>query len=310
MRRSFTTEDVLAGQPRAVARAISNVENQTAGYEAFEDELAAHVGTGWRVGITGPPGAGKSTLVNQLLTRLHETYERIGVVAVDPSSPFSGGALLGDRVRMDDRNDGTFVRSVATRGALGGLSRQTEAVADVMDAAGFDPVVVETVGVGQAELDVAQAADTVVVVLVPESGDVIQAMKAGLMEIADVFCVNKSDHPDADVLVHALHAALRLRAGAAWTPPVVKTTATQAGGADALAEAIERHKTFLTAGTGWAERRALRYRRKVRRLVEAAWTASFWTAERRHVLDQATSGDLNAALGPHALAARLVTLGS
>ena len=213
----------------------------------------------------------------------------MGVVAVDPSSPFTGGALLGDRVRMDERttDGGVFIRSLATRGALGGLSEATEAVGDVLDAAGYDVILIETVGVGQGELDVAESADTVLVVLVPESGDAVQAMKAGLMEIADVFAVNKADHPEAGLMVRALRQTLHLRAASPedWAVPIVKTSALKGEGLDALAEALMLHRAHL--GAKWDATREARLKRRVRRLVEAEWRARFWTDERRALLDAA-----------------------
>jgi LAO/AO transport system kinase len=296
---------------RAIARAITRVENGLAGADTLVDALYPHTGTAWRIGITGPPGAGKSTLTDRIIGHFREEGQTVGVVAVDPSSPFTGGALLGDRVRLRETgDDGVFFRSLAARGAGGGLSEATEAACDVLDAAGYDIVLIETVGVGQGELDVAEAADTVVVVLVPESGDAIQAMKAGLMEIADVFCVNKADNPDANALVGALRSTLRLRtprdaSDDAWTPPVVKTIATEAGGLDDLVAAMWGHRDWL--GTArWQARREARLRRRVRRLVRADWQRRFWTTERTEALDRAV-----AALGagervPHALAARLL----
>ena len=189
---SALAPDVLAGRRRAVARALTAVENGLPGADALVDALYPHTGRAWRLGVTGPPGAGKSTLVDRLVGALRQRGETVAVVAVDPSSPFTGGALLGDRVRMDRHadDDGVFVRSLAARGALGGLSEAAEAACDVFDAAGFGVVVVETVGVGQGEIDVAEACDTTLVVLVPESGDAVQAMKAGLMEVADVFAAS------------------------------------------------------------------------------------------------------------------------
>jgi len=202
-----------------------------------------------RIGITGPPGAGKSTLTGALIRHWREAGKTVAVVAVDPSSPRTGGALLGDRIRMErvSLDPGVFIRSMATRGALGGLARGARAVSDVLDAAGFDLVLVETVGVGQTELDVVSATDTTVLVLVPESGDGIQALKSGLMEVADVFAVNKSDRPGADRMVAELRAAIKLMGGpggrqvTAWIPPVVATVATAGQGIAELARVITRH---------------------------------------------------------------------
>lgn len=203
------------GRRTALARAISVVENQREGFQTLLHRLHPRLGRAHRIGITGPPGAGKSTLTAELIRRYRARGETVAVVAVDPTSPFTGGALLGDRVRMNDvgLDDGVFIRSMATRGSLGGLAVTTKEVADVLDAFGFDRLLVETVGVGQSELDIAQAADTTVVVLVPESGDAIQAMKAGLMEISDLFVVNKADRPGAQRLVKDLEMMLHLREG-------------------------------------------------------------------------------------------------
>jgi LAO/AO transport system kinase len=204
-----------AGERAALARAISVVEDERAGFEDLLNELLRVGPRARRVGLTGPPGAGKSSLLANLATAYRAAGEEVGVVAVDPTSPFSGGALLGDRIRMNDlaTDPGIFIRSMATRGSLGGLATTSREVIDLMDVFGLGRLLVETVGVGQTELDITAAADTVIVVLVPESGDAIQTMKAGLMEIADVFVVNKSDRPGADRLASELRIALQLRAG-------------------------------------------------------------------------------------------------
>lgn len=203
------------GKRVALTRVISIIENQRAGFRAVLHALHEGIGRGHRIGITGPPGAGKSTLTAALIAHYREQGETVAVIAVDPTSPFTGGALLGDRIRMNDiaMDSGVFIRSMATRGSLGGLALTTKEVADVMDAFGFDRILVETVGVGQSELDIAAAADSTVVVLVPESGDGIQAMKAGLMEAADLFVVNKSDRPGADRLAREVAMMLHLRSG-------------------------------------------------------------------------------------------------
>ncbi|NUS98224.1 MAG: methylmalonyl Co-A mutase-associated GTPase MeaB, partial [Gemmatimonadaceae bacterium] len=207
--------DFAAGKPAALARVVSIVENRRAGFEAILATLHPKLGRAWRVGLTGPPGAGKSTLTMRLTSAYREAGKRVGVVAVDPTSPFTGGALLGDRIRMESvaLDPGVFIRSMATRGSLGGLASATREVADVLDAFGIDVILIETVGVGQTELDIARTADTSIVVLVPESGDSIQTLKAGLMEIADIYVVNKADRPGADRLRNELELMLGLRAG-------------------------------------------------------------------------------------------------
>ena len=210
-------EGLREGRRAALARAISVVEDERPGFEALLHELYPATGRAQRIGITGPPGAGKSTLTAGLIEAYRKRGESVGVLAVDPTSPFTGGALLGDRIRMNDvgLDEGVFIRSMATRGSLGGLAVTTREVADVMDAFGFDRVIMETVGVGQSELDIAGAADTTVVVLVPESGDSVQALKAGLMEIADLFVVNKADRPGAERLARDIEMMLHLREGPA-----------------------------------------------------------------------------------------------
>src|SRR5919202_48765 len=207
--------DFEAGKPAALARAVSIVENHREGFEEVLGTLHARLGRARRVGITGPPGAGKSTLATRLAAYYRAAGLTVGIVAVDPTSPFTGGALLGDRIRMESvaLDPGIFIRSMATRGSLGGLAAATRDVADVLDAYGFDRVMIETVGVGQSELDIARTADTSAVVLVPESGDSIQTMKAGLMEIADLFIINKADRPGADRLRHEVEVMLGLRIG-------------------------------------------------------------------------------------------------
>jgi LAO/AO transport system kinase len=211
-------EDLRARKPAALARAISVVENASAGSEAMLAGLHPLIGAARRIGITGPPGGGKSTLIERLAAHYRSGDLTVGVIAIDPSSPFTGGALLGDRIRMERSamDPGVFIRSMASRGSLGGMATTTGEVADVMDAYGFDRILIETVGVGQSELEVASVADTTVVVLVPESGDGIQVMKAGLMEIADLYVVNKADRPGADRLRQELEVAIGLRGGHAF----------------------------------------------------------------------------------------------
>lgn len=265
------------GHRLACARLISLVENQDPAAPRVLSEIARRVGKAHRVGITGPPGAGKSTLVNQLALTARRRDERVGIVAVDPTSPFSGGAILGDRVRMDEltNDEGVFIRSMATRGSLGGLAPTTKMVADVLDAFGSDWLFLETVGVGQAEIDIVGAADTVVVALVPESGDGIQVMKAGLMEIADVFVVNKSDRPGADLVVQEIRALLQGAPGnQGWVSPIVKTVATNRDGIDALDQAIRAHREFLARTGELTRRRTERLKNRLREMVD-------WNLQRR-----------------------------
>jgi LAO/AO transport system kinase len=249
-------EKFLQGDKLTAARVISLVEDDTPEGHAILDSLYNRVGGAHRIGITGPPGAGKSTILDQLVLSLRKENLKVGILAVDPSSPFTGGAFLGDRIRMSDvaMDDAVFIRSLATRGTLGGLPRTAEDVCDVLDAFGKDTIFIETAGVGQTELEVVHAADTTVVVLVPESGDSIQAMKAGLMEIGDVFCINKSDREGADRAVSVLKEILEMRQNGLWQPPVIKTVATQGTGVEELFDAIRAHSGYL-ADHGLMERK-------------------------------------------------------
>ncbi len=297
-------------RPAALARAVSIVENHRAGSDELLAALHAKLGHARRIGITGPPGAGKSTLVVRLAALWRSQGHTVGIIAVDPTSPFTGGALLGDRIRMEEvaLDPGIFIRSMATRGALGGLAATSRETADVLDAYGFDRIILETVGVGQSELDIARTADSSVVVLVPESGDSIQTMKAGLMEIADLFVVNKADRPGADRLRNEVELMLGLRLGQIfknmpahhgvelkpknpayaarkaanasdedrWTPPVLATIAAKGEGVTELSAALDRHFEYLQKSGGLRERRRRRLRERVVDAAERQLRARLW----------------------------------
>ncbi|HTL00665.1 MAG TPA: methylmalonyl Co-A mutase-associated GTPase MeaB [Vicinamibacterales bacterium] len=248
---STLSDRILEGDPRAIARGISTVEDDPAAAAALVRDLFPKSGRAFLVGVTGAPGAGKSTLVDGLVSRWRRDGKTVGVIAVDPTSPYSGGAMLGDRVRMQAHagDAGVFIRSMATRGHLGGLARATADAATVLDAAGKDVVTIETVGVGQDEVDIVRTADVAVVVLVPGMGDDVQALKAGIMEIADIFVVNKADRDGADRAVAEVEALLSLQtfAEADWKPPVLRTVATTGAGLDDLTEALDRFRTRAAA---------------------------------------------------------------
>jgi len=260
---------LLKGDKRIIAQTISAVENDAA--EGLLECIFPHTGNAYQIGITGPPGAGKSTLVNAIAKQLLAKKKKIGIIAVDPSSPFSGGALLGDRVRMIDLalHKNVFIRSMASRGSLGGLAQATKDVALVLDAAGMDYILIETIGVGQVELDIAQVCDTTVVVLVPESGDSIQAMKAGLLEIADIMVVNKGDREGSERLVVELKFAFEMREQKlGWEYPILKTTATEGEGIGDLVSAIELHAGYLTKTGKLEVERKAKLLLRVHELVE------------------------------------------
>lgn len=286
-----------AGDERALARAISVVEDQAPGFEELLEALREGVGSARRIGVTGPPGAGKSTLTAELARLMRDAGSRVAIIAVDPTSPYTGGALLGDRIRMVELalEEHIFIRSMASRGSLGGLATAASEAADLMDAFGFDRVILETLGVGQSELEIAATADSTVVVLVPESGDGVQAMKAGLMEVADVFCVNKADRPGADLLVREIEVMKAIRSGntlrgiprhhariapggaptvvertsadGGWDVPVLKTVATEARGVSELAGALDEHFAWIRESGELERRRRLSLLDQTRRIL-------------------------------------------
>jgi len=267
--------EVLAGDRRALARLISLIEDDGASARQALAALFPHTGRAHIVGVTGAPGTGKSTLVNEMAKALRAAGSSVGVVAVDPTSPFTGGALLGDRVRMRDLagDPGVFIRSMATRGSLGGLAQATGDVVKVLDAAGFEVVLVETVGVGQAEVDVARTAHTTIVVEAPGLGDEVQALKAGLLEVADVLVVNKADRPGAAQTMRALEVTLALgrnnRPGReGWQAPVLKTVALEGKGVAEVLDAVAAHRAYLQESGQWAEKEQERARTDLVRLLE------------------------------------------
>ena len=309
-------ERARQGQQRAIARLITQVENSEAAAETALTQLYSHTGRAHVVGVTGPPGSGKSTLVNEVTKVLRRRQRRVGIVAVDPSSPFTGGALLGDRVRMRDLagDSGIFIRSMASRGSLGGLARMTAAVVKILDAAGYDTILVETVGAGQAEVDIASAAHTTVVIEAPGMGDDIQSIKAGILEAADILVVNKADRPGAARTVRSLKMMLhlgpvggmrhhgRLMANKAlvnqalanaslvnelpataqdespWQIPVQETVATEGKGIEELVDLVEAHRAYLQKTGEWLRREKERSRREVEQLLQARFMARFQAA--------------------------------
>lgn len=261
----------LSGSVRALAKLITLVENEMPGAVEALQQLYPRTGHAYIVGITGPPGSGKSTLTDKITKELRKKGYTVGIVAVDPTSPFSGGALLGDRLRMQDitNDEGVFVRSMATRGTLGGLSRATADTVKILDAFGKDFILIETVGVGQDEVDIAKTADTTLLISVPGLGDEIQALKAGIMEIGDIFVVNKCDREGADRLVTELSLMLDLNpAMGPWRPPIVKIVATLGEGILDLTEKIWKHRQFLQEGSGLLRKRNERAKQEILNLIE------------------------------------------
>lgn len=301
---------VLIKDKRSVARAITHIESGYDGAVELLEELHKFTGKAYKVGVTGPPGAGKSTLTLQLIKWFLKEGKSVAVICVDPTSPFTGGALLGDRVRMTEVSnlDGVFIRSMATRGSLGGLSGKAVDASDILDAAGYDFIIYETVGVGQSELDIAKAADTTIVVLVPESGDTVQAMKAGLMEIADFFVVNKGDRPGAEQAVAAIKTMLQFREHDehTWWPAVVKTSAHENKGVDEVALEILRHKEHLET-TGKLEiRRKEREKNRLEGIVEGAILSELWSSGGAELLHGSISDVMGKQISPFRLAEKIV----
>jgi len=273
-------ERFYQGDKRALSKIISYIENRQDGYQDILGQLYSKAGKAVRIAITGPPGAGKSTIVNRLIHQFLKKSLKVGVIAVDPSSPFTGGALLGDRVRMSDFHLETdvYFRSMATRGASGGLASATSNVSIVLDAFGFDIILMETVGVGQVELDIVDACDSVVVVMVPESGDAVQTMKAGLMEIADIFVVNKSDRPNSERIVTDLRQSLetkKIDKESDWKVPIISTVATDDKNIDKLTEKINQHIEYIRSAGILEKKRYNQLTKKIVAILKSRFEKEF-----------------------------------
>jgi len=296
-------DGILLSNKRSIARGISLVENEVPEASKLLKSLYKNTGNAYIIGVTGPPGAGKSTITNNLTKLLREKNYKIGIIAVDPTSPFTGGALLGDRIRMQEigTDDDVFIRSMATRGSLGGLAKKAKEACEVLDAAGKDYVIIETVGVGQSELDIAQTADTTIVTLVPESGDAVQTMKAGLMEIGDIFVINKADREGADALAVALRTMLHLKMKETDNREikVVKTIGTQNKGIDDLLTEIMNHKAYLESNGLLLAKRRENLMKQINELVNNKLEVKFWTEERKKVLDKNIDGIISRKSNPY-----------
>jgi LAO/AO transport system kinase len=330
------SESILTGNRLALARVLTQVENATPEGRLALDALFPHTGRAHLVGITGAPGTGKSSLVNQLALHLRKQDQRVAVVAVDPSSPFTGGAVLGDRVRMKDLSGdaGVFIRSMATRGSLGGLARATAGVVQVFDAAGYDMVMIETVGAGQSEVDIARLAHTTVVVEAPGLGDDIQAIKAGILEIADILVINKADRPGVENAEKALKSMLDLghptqrvyshhgtplrlppnsqnlggeKEGGMWIPPILKTVATEGKGIAEVAEQIARHAAHLHASGDWAARDRARLESELEAALAEALMGQFRARVPDQQYDEVVRQVFERSLSPGEAVRKLIT---
>ncbi len=310
MQKNFI-ENILNNDKRFISRAITKVESVYDDSTEILKELHKNTGNAYRIGITGPPGSGKSTLTNQLTKYYRSQSKKVAIIAVDPTSPFTGGSLLGDRVRMSEIgiDEGVFIRSMATRGSLGGLSKKAIDAADILDAAGYDIIIFETVGVGQSELDIARTADTTVVILVPESGDSIQAMKAGLMEIGNIFVVNKSDRPGADAAIQSLKTILMFREhdDNSWLPNILKSVASQNKGITDIAEEIDNHKSHMMKSDTFALNRKEKSKLRVKEIVEDIIKEKMWNVERTDKLNELVNCVVEGGCSPYSIADQIIS---
>jgi LAO/AO transport system kinase len=305
------SEKIVNGDIRAAARLISGIENEVPAARCELQKIYPHTGGSYIIGVTGPPGTGKSTLVNQLVGEFREKKKTVGIIAVDPSSPFRGGAVLGDRIRMQGHStdEGVFIRSVAARGHLGGISRFTNDIVDVLDAMGKDVVIIETVGVGQDEVEIVRTAHTTILVLMPGTGDSIQAMKSGLFEVGDIFVVNKADLKGTEATVLEIEAMLKRNTSSSgtWRPPVYKTQANQNRGITELFTGIERHRAFLFENQNFKRWMRLRTRQRFISELESLTVKKVrQVLEKSADLDKIISSLLDKSVDPYSQAERIL----